>query len=208
MPRTVPAPQASPVDPLAGLVGRLPDRPAPSLDRALDATALCLARHGLARTSMTDVAKEMGVARSTLYRSISSVEEAASALLARDTWRFFDEFGDVVVTGSGPEAVVGLTARFVRFAIGHPVVARLLHDEPDFVGRVMSGQFAALVDRAAQAVTPLMSIAMDGGLLARRDPRRLAQWLARVVVICILAPPQGDLEEFLEEMLMPVLSTG
>ncbi|HMK99198.1 MAG TPA: TetR/AcrR family transcriptional regulator [Acidimicrobiales bacterium] len=208
MARGVAVSEPSPAPLLAGLLGRLPKRPAPSLDRALDATAVCLARHGLARTSMTDVAKEMGVARSTLYRSFSSVEEAAWALFARDTWRFFDEFGDLVASGSGPEAVVALTVRFVRFATAHPVIARLLHDEPEFVGRVVSGNFAELVDQAARAVTPLVSAAVEGGLLARRDPRRLAQWLGRVVAICILAPPPGDIEELLDEMLLPVLAPG
>jgi len=197
-------------EPLEGLLARLPARPAPGLDRALDATAACLARHGLARTSMTDVAREMGVARSTLYRHFGSVEEAAWALLARESYRFFDRFGEVVAKGSGPESVVELAAQFVRFASIHPVMARLLHDEPDFVGRVATRHMAALVDYAAAVVTPLVAAAMDNGVIRRRDPVRLAQWMGRMVAICILAPPGGDpsgeeLDDLLEEMVMPLL---
>jgi AcrR family transcriptional regulator len=193
------------IDPLAGMLTRLPERPSPTLDRALDATAACLARHGLARTSMTDIARDMGVARSTLYRHFSSVEEAAWTLLARESYRFFDRFGQVVASGAGPDAVVELATEFVRFASTHPVVARLLHEEPDFVGRVVSRHFAQLVDYAAAVVTPLVETAMAAGVLRRRDPARLAQWMGRVVAICILAPPEGDLEGLLEEMLLPVL---
>ena len=203
-----PAPPANghaPADPLAALLDRLPERPVPQLDRALDATAVCLARHGLARTSMTDIAKEMGVARSTLYRSFSSVEEAAWTLLARESYRFFDAFGAVVARGAGPEPIIALAAEFVRFAIGHPVMARLLHDEPEFVGSVMATHFGALVDYAAAVVTPLVAAAMDRGMIGRRDPARLAQWMGRVVAICIFAPPSSDLEDLLEEMLLPVL---
>lgn len=192
-------------DPLAALLERLPERPLPQLDRALDATSVCLARHGLARTSMTDIAKEMGVARSTLYRSFTSVEEAAWSLLARESYRFFDAFGAIVARGDGPEPIVTLAAEFVRFAVGHPVMARLLHDEPEFVGRVMAAHFGALVDYAAAVVTPVVAAAMDRGMIGRRDPARLAQWMGRVVAVCILAPPSGDLEELLEEMLLPVL---
>lgn len=196
---------AAEADLVEALLARLPERPAPELDRALDATAACLARHGLARTSMTDLAREMGVARSTLYRHFGSVEEAAWALLARESWRFFDAFGEVAVSGAGPRSVIDLAAQFVRFASTHPVMARLLHDEPDFVGRVVTRHMAALVDYAAAVVTPLVAAAMDNGVISRRGPGRLAQWMGRVVAICILAPPSGDLEDLLEEMLLPVL---
>lgn len=195
-----------PIDPLAALLERLPQRPSPGLDAALDATAACLTRHGLARTSMTDLAKEMGVARSTLYRTFSSVDQAAWTLLARESWRFFDAFGSLVASGAGPTDVVALAAEFVRFASTHPVMARLLHDEPDFVARVVTNHFSALIDAAAAVVTPLVSAAMDAGTIGRRDPARLAQWMGRVVAICILAPPGHDLDELLGEMLLPLLS--
>jgi AcrR family transcriptional regulator len=196
-----------PEDPLAGLVGRLPHRPPASADRALDATAACLARHGLDRCTMTDIAREMGVARSTLYRQFSSVEEAAWALAAREAWRFFDAFRQVAAEGSGPRPVVDLASQFVRFATGHPVMARLLRDEPEFVGRVVTRHLGQLVDRAAELVTPVVAGAMDRGMIARRDPARLAQWIGRAVAICILAPPQGNLDDLLEEMLLPLLSS-
>lgn len=192
-------------DALAGMLTRLPERPSPALDRALDATAVCLARHGLARTSMTDVAREMGVARSTLYRYFSSVEQAAWTLLARESYRFFDAFGEVVAGDAGPEAVVELLAQFVRFTSAHPVMARLLHDEPDFVGQVVALHFAELVDCAAAVVTPLVATAMETGMIRRRDPARLAQWMGRVVAIFILAPPGDDLDGLLREMLLPLL---
>jgi AcrR family transcriptional regulator len=192
-------------DLLPGLLARLPARPSPGLDRALDATAACLARHGLARTSMTDLAREMGVSRSTLYRHFSSVEEAAWQLAAREAYRFFDSFGHLVHSGAGPEAVVGLAAEFVRFASGHPVMSRLLHDEPEFLGRVATSHMAALVDYAAAVVTPLVAAAMEGGAIARRDPARLAQWMGRVVAICILAPPAEGPDDLLRDMLLPLL---
>jgi AcrR family transcriptional regulator len=198
--------RVAPADPLIALLDRLPERPPPQLDRALDATSACMARHGLARTSMTDIAKEMGVARSTLYRSFSSVEEAAWTLLARESYRFFDAFGAIVAEGTGPEPIISLAAEFVRFATSHPVMARLLHDEPEFVGRVMATHFGDLVDYAAAVVTPVVASAMDRGMIARRDPALLAQWIGRVVAVCILAPPASDLDELLAEMLLPVLA--
>lgn len=184
---------------------RLPERPPPEADRALDAVSACLARHGLARTSMTDIAREMGVARSTLYRQFGSVEQAAWALFAREAYRFFDAFGDLVATAAGPRAVIGLTTEFVRFASDHPVLGRLLRDEPDWVGAVVTRHAAELVDYAAAVVTPLVGAAMEAGMIRRGDPTRLAGWLGRVVAILLIAPPRGDIGELLEEMLLPVL---
>lgn len=192
-------------DPVHALLRRLPERPSPEADRALDAVSVCLARHGLARTSMTDVAREMGVSRSTLYRRYGSVEEAAWALFAREAYRFFDAFGDLVARSAGPRSVVELTAEFIRFASGHPVLVRLLGQEPEFVGRVITGHSAALVDYAAAVVTPLLGAAMEAGMIRRRDPARLAQWLGRVVMASIIAPPSQDLDALLEEMLLPIL---
>ena len=192
-------------DPLAELLGRMPARPPQSMDRCLDAVSVCLSRHGLARTSMTDVAREMGVARSTLYKQVGSVEQAAWALLLREAYRFFDAFGSLIERAEGPKAMVALTAAFIRFAGEHPVLVRLLHDEPAFVGGVLTQRAAPLVDTAAAVVAPLMARAIESGMIRRHDPARLASWMGRVVAICILAPPPGDLEETLEEMLLPVL---
>ena len=154
---------------------------------------------------MTDVAREMGVARSTLYKQVGSVEQAAWALLVREAYRFFDAFGALVAGGGGPRAMVTLTADFIRFAGEHPVLGRLLRDEPGFVGDVVTHSAGAVVDGAAAIVAPLVSSAMDNGMIRRRDPALLAAWLGRVVAICILAPPPGDLEAVLTEMLLPIL---
>jgi hypothetical protein len=104
--------------------------------------------------------------------------------------------------------VVALAAEFVRYTTQHPVMARLLRDEPEFVGRVMTTQFGTLVDYAARVVTPLVALAMERKMISSRDPARLAQWMGRVVAVCILAPPSTGLDELLEEMLLPVLEIG
>ena len=54
-----------------------------SLNPVLDAAVDCLARHGL-RTTMSDIAREMGVAPSTVYRKVGSVDHAALLVLARE----------------------------------------------------------------------------------------------------------------------------
>jgi hypothetical protein len=47
---------------------------------------------------------------------------------------------------------------------------------------------------------------MAAGQLARRNPRVVAEWLVRQTVTLILAPPEGDLHDFLAEVLVPALT--
>src|SRR4051812_3678750 len=69
---------------LPQLVRGLPPAPPPELGPALDAAARCFARHGVTRTSMTDIGRELGVSRSGIYRQLGSIERAVRLLLARE----------------------------------------------------------------------------------------------------------------------------
>jgi AcrR family transcriptional regulator len=191
--------------PLSSLLGELPERPSPSLDRVLDATATCIARHGLARTSMTDIAREMHVARSTLYKQVDSVPKAAWLLSCREAYRFFDQFTDIVKESAGPQALLRLIAEFIRYVTTHPVMVRLLRDEPTLIGDVMTNDVAGLLDYSVALVTPFLNMAMDSGMIRRVDPKLLAGWIGRMILILIVAPPSGDLDDLLDATLLPVL---
>ncbi|WP_328402881.1 TetR/AcrR family transcriptional regulator [Nocardia sp. NBC_00403] len=52
-------------------------------DEVLDATARCLARYGVRRTTMDDIAGEMGVSRSAVYQYVHNKEDAVRRLSAR-----------------------------------------------------------------------------------------------------------------------------
>ena len=53
----------------------IPPAPNPDLDPYLDAAAECFARHGVQRASVQDVARRLGVNRTTVYRQIGNVED-------------------------------------------------------------------------------------------------------------------------------------
>ena len=65
----------------------LPPVPPPSLDPVLDAAATCFVRYGVRRTSVQDVARVLGVNRTTVYRQAGNVEQMALLLAVRDTHR-------------------------------------------------------------------------------------------------------------------------
>lgn len=194
-------------DSVLRLLERLPPRPPDSLDRVLDATERCLARFGIRRASMTDIAREMHVARTTLYRQVGSVEEAVALVASRQLHRFLDDLLAVLSRPGGARAsdLVDAIAGAVRFARSHPVSLRLLHDEPEILGSIVARDLAPYAAQVADALAPVLRHAMDGGVIRGADPRLAAQWLVRVVAVLVVLPPEGDLEAMLDYALVPVL---
>ncbi|MHB1446886.1 MAG: hypothetical protein ACYCTI_06825 [Acidimicrobiales bacterium] len=58
----------------------------------------------------------------------------------------------------------------------------------------------------SSALAPVLQMAMESGGLAPRDPMVVAEYVARLGLTLILAPPPGVLRDFLAELLIPVLS--
>lgn len=185
---------------------RVPEAPPASLDPFLDAAARCFARHGVKRTSVQDVAQELRVNRTTVYRQVGSIEHQVRLLLSRELHRLLTELPTRLVGGTGPDAIVELLDTVVSFARRHPVLRKVLADEPDLIGPFLVADLPEFVDRVVSSVTPLLEAAMDRGDLAPRDPRIVAEWLVRLCGSLILAPPPGDLRTFLRELLVPALS--
>lgn len=191
--------------PLRPLVRGIPSPPPAALDPILDAAARCFARHGVTRTSVQDVAHELRVNRTTVYRQVGNVETLARLLLARELHRLLEVAPTVLQTHQGPEAIVGLMTLVAEFAREHPVAAKLINDEAEVIGPFLVTDMADLVGRVSVAVVPLLRAAMDAGEIAQRDPAVLADWLVRSTISVILVPPAGGVRGFLSELLLPVL---
>jgi AcrR family transcriptional regulator len=195
-------------DSVVRLLEHLPPRPSGSLDRLLDAAERCLARYGIRRTSMTDIAREMHVARTTLYRQVGSVEEAIALVASRQFHRFLDQLLEVLARpgGATPEDLVAAIAGAVRFTRSHPVALRVLTDEPEILGSIVARDLGPYATQIAEALAPVLGHAKDGGVIRRADPLLAAQWLVRVVAVLVALPPEDDLDRMLDYALRPVLA--
>jgi AcrR family transcriptional regulator len=192
--------------PLPESIQGFPPLPPASLDPFLDATSRCFARYGVRRTSVQDVAQELGVNRTTVYRQVGNIEQQAMLLAARDSHRLLSSLPGRISFPIGPQSVVDLLATLVREARAHPVLAKMLADERDLIGSFVARDVPDLMERATTAFVPLVSLAIGTGNLARRDPVALAQWLVRITASLILVEPPGDLADFLGELLLPALT--
>jgi AcrR family transcriptional regulator len=192
--------------PLPLLIERLPLPPSRSLDPLLDAAIECLSRHGLSKTSLSDIAREMGVATSTVSRKVGSVDNVALLVAAREVHRFIQGVPDLVDGAEGPTTITRVVAAAVQAAVEHPVAAKVLRDEGPWMGRMVTRRLDDLLAQGVEISAPLLAAAMDAGLVRRQDPALLAHWLLRIALAAAVSSPPGDLNENLEALLLPVLT--
>lgn len=201
-------PATAEVIPLPLLTERLPVPPPPSLDPLLDATVECLARHGLSKTSVSDIAREMGVAPSTVYRKVGTVENAVLLAVAREGQRMLERMPEVIAGVEGPRVITVFLAAAIEQCRSHPMVEKILRDEVDWMGRMCTRQLDALLAQAADKTAPLLAAAMEAGAIRRQDPLALAHWIVRIGSMCVLSPPPGSLVDALDALLLPALDPG
>ena len=184
----------------------LPGPPPASLDPVLDATVECIARHGLAKTSLSDIARELGVAPSTVYRKVGSVDNAAQLVMAREGHRLLERMPEVIAGIEGPRVITVFLAECIETTRANPMVDKLMRDEIDWVGRLATRRLDESFTRSAEASVPRLIRAMEAGFVREQDPLALGHWIARITFTCLLAPPPGDLLDALDALLLPVLA--
>jgi AcrR family transcriptional regulator len=114
----------------------VPPAPPPSpanRDRLLGAAYACVARYGLAKTTMEDVGREAGLSRATLYRYFpGGKDQIVRDVVAWETARFFDELTRAVAAETDIVALLTETLLFAHRAVEeHEVLQKILETEPE-----------------------------------------------------------------------------
>ena len=163
---------------------------APSLsptieDRAVRASLVCVARHGLTKTTFDDVAREAGCARATLYRYFGGKRQLVRITVAREAARIGASIraaADAEATFEG--AVVAMFVQAARELREHEALQFLLPFEPELVlPHVTFDAGNRFLVGAGAAISP----ALERFLPAERV-ERAGEWLARVALTHALAP--------------------
>lgn len=191
---------------LPRITSELPAVPPPELDPYLDAGARCFARHGIARTSVPDIARELGVSRTTVYRQVGTVGRLASLLFAREVHRLLKSLPEQVAGAAPVDTIVRAATLVFQFSREHPVLRKVLDDEPELAGSHLTTGLPALLERVRPVARPLLAASIDAGQLADRDPDVLVDWLVRLVSSVVLVPPPGDVGRYFDEVIRPVLT--
>lgn len=198
-----------------GWGGQPPSSDADALQRIHDATRRCIDRLG-AKTTLSDVARELGVTRQTVYRYFPSTEALLSDTAAAASTSFLDRLGDHLAPfGDDPSAVaVEAVAFTVEQLPEEPYLGLLLQPEqlgafgPQMTSDTSRVLARTVIDRfpvdwrsrgvdeddldemAEFLLRIIQTFVLDQGA-DRRDPQSLRRYLFRWVGPAVTARCEG-----------------
>lgn len=153
--------------------------------RLVDATLRCIARQGLYKTTVDDIAREAGVSRATLYRTFSGGKEAVlAAVVETEVARWCSSLA--VAMGEArdlPDVLVAGIVETTRLAAEHPALQYLLEHEPETVLPYLAfGKLGRLLLAASTFAAPFF-----GRWLEPEQAARAAEWAARMTLSYFVA---------------------
>jgi AcrR family transcriptional regulator len=154
-------------------------------DRAVRATLDCVARHGLAKTTFDDVAREAGCARATLYRYFGGKRQLVRITVLREAARIAASVrGAADAESTFEDAVVAMVERAAQELRDHEALQFLLAFEPELVlPHVTFDAGNRFLVGAGSAVAPALE-----RFLPPERADRAGEWLARVVLTHAVSP--------------------
>lgn len=174
-------------------------------DEYLDAFARVVQRHGLSHARVRDVADELGVSRVTVYRQVGTVPEMTALLFHRELAKVMPDPTRWSLDDDAVSALIAMLADVARVLRTHPVLDKVISDEPHLLGQYLVRDLPRVLEQSASVGAPLFEDAMKRGTIASRDPRHLADWVGRVLFTAVIAPPAGSMRDFFDAGLRPLL---
>src|SRR3546814_9310985 len=134
----------------------------------------------------------MGVAPSTVSRKVGSVDNVALLVLGREAHRLLERVPVLLAGAEGPDVIIRVMVAAIEAATEHPMSRKVLQDEGQWMGRMVTRRLDDLIDQGVELSAPFLAAAMDAGAIRRQDPELLAHWLLRISLATVVSPPPGD----------------
>lgn len=150
---------------------------APARERIIAATLVSLARYGVAKTTLEDVAKEAGCARATVYRYVGGKQQLLHAVIAHESQRVLAAIDASVLPGAALEdAIVAMATTAAHEVLEHDALQFVLAHEPELILPWVtfdgSDRFIAVT---GAALAPTFA-----RVLPAADANGAAQWCTRI----------------------------
>ena len=181
--------------------------------RVVDAAVRCIARWGLSKTTLDDVAREAGCSRATVYRAFPGGKDGLIEAVTRtELSRFFVRLAQVIEgTDDLEDLLVAAITEANRALTSHEALQFLLRHEPEVVLPNLTFHRAELVLGAVAAFgTPYLT-----PHVGEEEAAPLAEWVARLVLSYTLCPSEthdlsspDDVRRLVRSFVLPgLLST-
>jgi AcrR family transcriptional regulator len=178
--------------PDAGMAGASPSAAAPdgTEERILAAAERCLARLGLARLSLTDVAAQAGVSRGAVYLHFADRRALIDAVLTRAAGRFVARCAETVRRHRTLVDQVAEAAVFIREHQADQVLTlRLPADEESLFATLLTTRLERVVEEWVDFWLPYLAAAGERGELRDGvDHRRASEWIVRMMLSFAIMP--------------------
>jgi AcrR family transcriptional regulator len=104
-------------------------------ERLMQATFACVARYGIAKTTVEDVAREAGVSRATVYRQFpGGKDQLVDDTIRWEATRFFADLAVAIEDAPDFATTVEEAVLFARTALDqHAVFQKVLETEPELL---------------------------------------------------------------------------
>lgn len=192
-----------------GWAGRPPATDAEARQRIVEATARCVDRHGAAKTTLSDVATELGVTRQTVYRHFARVSDIIAEVAAQGADAFVDRLVAHLRDLTDPaQAVVEGMIFCIRTLPAEPRVSLLLHlDDTDAFTR---GATTSTTIAYGARVLRRFTVDWQAAGITEPDLLGLAEMIMRLLSSFLQHPgstPQDEvqLRALLQRWLAPAL---
>jgi AcrR family transcriptional regulator len=155
--------------------------------RVLDAAGSCLARVGLAKTTLDDVAREARCARATVYRYFPGKQQLLAAYTRREIAAFQRRLlAATAGTTSLADTIVAAVTTAAEALTTHPALRFIAGNEPEVLLPFLAFEReSALLGEAATLAVP----AFDP-YLPTDSATRLAEWVARITLSYLCCPSE------------------
>jgi len=159
-------------------------------ERILAAAELCLARLGLARLSLTDVAARAGVSRGAVYLHFAGRRALIDAVLSRAADRFVARCAEIVSRHRTLVDQVAEAAVFIRDHQGDKVLTlRLPADEESLFATLLTTRLDRMVEDWVEFWIPYLAAADQRGELREGlDHRQASEWIVRMMLSFAIMP--------------------
>lgn len=185
-------PSADARDADAGPGAAVPGNPASppesgSRARVISAALRCVARFGVSKTTVDDIAREAGLSRATLYRAFpGGRDQVLCATFDSEIDRYFAELAARLEDARDLEELLVVTLMTAADQIArHDALRYLLAHEPEVIVPFVSfGGFDYVLSVTGPWFEPYLAPS-----LGPTQARRVAEWITRLVISHVACPP-------------------
>jgi AcrR family transcriptional regulator len=162
--------------------------------RIVEAAYACVARKGIAKTTIEEAAREANVSRATVYRAFpGGRQELINAVVAWATLEFFARLYEQVQGAGSLEEVMERGIMFAhRSIVEHEVLQRVMQTEPEKLLPALTFESIRIRGGIAEFLIPYLE---QRGVAEGVDLEEAADFLARMVLSYMSAPGRWDLDD-------------